>query len=62
MNEVRSRCSAGDVLGVHKDGLVVHSIRVLRNGGELDIMLFLGNFWIHKQVQLVVRTIMVSVV
>jgi hypothetical protein len=46
--------STGNVLRVDEDGLIMYSIGVLRNGGELDIVLLLGDFWINKEVEFVV--------
>jgi hypothetical protein len=45
--------SAGNVLRVDEDGLIMESIGVLRNGCELNVVLLLGDFWIDKEVQLV---------
>lgn len=46
--------SAGNVLRVDEDSLIMHCIGILRDRGQLDIVLLLGDFWIDKEVQLVV--------
>ncbi len=40
----------------------MHSVGVLRNGSELDVVFLLLHFWVDQQVQLVIRVIVVSLV
>ena len=52
--------SARGGLGVDEDGLVVHGVGVLRNGGELYVVLFPGNLRVDQQAELVVREVVVA--
>ncbi len=52
--------SAGDVLRVDKDGLIMESIGIFRDRGELNIILLLGDFWINEEVEFVVGGVVVA--
>ena len=46
--------STGDVLRVHKNGLIMKCIRIFRYRGELNVVFLFSDFWIDEQVKIVV--------
>ena len=54
--------SAGGVLRVDENSLVVHRVRVLADWSRLDVVFLAANFRVHLQVQVVVGCVMVAII
>lgn len=48
------------VFGVHENSLIVNGVGVFGDGGQLNVVLLFGDFWVHQKIELVVSVIVIS--